>query len=110
MLDGDVILPANGPTLSERRKLAANGLISVAIARGKDGRVRGEPTVSAQGVPVEDEREAFLEELSGVAREAADDGPRDLVKLKEAVRLAVRRRATDWTGKKPVVDVLLLSV
>jgi hypothetical protein len=24
------------------------------------------------------------------------------------VRLAVRRRATDWTGKKPVVHVLIV--
>ncbi len=38
------------------------------------------------------------------------DGPRDQVKLKEAIRLAVRRRATAWTGKKPVVDVLLVRV
>ena len=31
-------------------------------------------------------------------------------KLREAVRLAVRRCATLWTGKKPVVDVQLLKV
>ena len=28
--------------------------------------------------------------------------------LRERVRLAVRRTATRWTGKKPVVDVLLI--
>ena len=36
--------------------------------------------------------------------------PRDEAKLRETIRLAVRRRATAWTGKKPVVDVLLLRV
>jgi ribonuclease J len=30
--------------------------------------------------------------------------------LREAVRLAVRRCATEWTGKKPVVDVLVIRV
>jgi ribonuclease J len=29
---------------------------------------------------------------------------------REAVRLAVRRCATLWTGKKPVVEVMLLQV
>jgi ribonuclease J len=30
--------------------------------------------------------------------------------MREAVRLAVRRCATLWTGKKPVVEVMLLQV
>ena len=30
--------------------------------------------------------------------------------LREAVRLAVRRCATAWTGKKPLVDVTLVKV
>jgi ribonuclease J len=37
-------------------------------------------------------------------------GPRrDAERLREDVRLAVRRAATRWTGKKPVVDVLLIG-
>jgi ribonuclease J len=31
-------------------------------------------------------------------------------KIREAVRLAVRRTATEWTGKKPIVDVMLLQI
>jgi ribonuclease J len=30
--------------------------------------------------------------------------------MRENVRLAVRRCATLWTGKKPVVEVMLLQV
>ena len=30
--------------------------------------------------------------------------------MREAVRLAVRRCATLWTGKKPLVEVMLLAV
>ena len=32
VLDGDVILPADGDTINERRKMSVNGLISVALA------------------------------------------------------------------------------
>ena len=31
-------------------------------------------------------------------------------KSKEDVRIAVRRCATEWTGKKPIVDVLISRV
>ena len=31
-------------------------------------------------------------------------------KLRESIRLAVRRRATAWTGKKPVVDVSIIRI
>ncbi len=30
--------------------------------------------------------------------------------MREAIRLGVRRIATDWTGKKPVVDVMLVDL
>jgi ribonuclease J len=29
--------------------------------------------------------------------------------LREAIRLAVRHVATRWTGKKPIVDVLIIE-
>src|SRR3546814_6505799 len=40
VLDGDVILPADGETVVERRKLALNGQMSVAVAL-KGGRFAG---------------------------------------------------------------------
>ena len=108
VLDGDVILPADGATLNERRKLAINGQISVALAM-RGGKLIGAPQVRLQGVPVEEDREPFLDEAVDAASAAARDGGRDLDKTREAVRLAVRRVATRWTGKKPIVDVLLIE-
>ena len=34
----------------------------------------------------------------------------DEERMREAVRLAVRRCATLWTGKKPLVEVMVLQV
>jgi ribonuclease J len=109
VLDGDVILPADGGTINERRKIAINGQISVAAAIGKGGRMLGRPQLRLNGVPVEEEREPFIAEAAAAAAEALLDGGRDREKLREEVRLAVRRVATRWTGKKPVVDVLLIE-
>ncbi|MFN3945570.1 MAG: ribonuclease J [Allosphingosinicella sp.] len=110
ILDGDVILGADGPTMNERRKLSFQGIVSVAIALDDRDRVVGDVQISLQGVPVEEDRAAFLEEACDAAAEAARKGAGNEDKLREAIRLAVRRCATDWTGKKPVVDVLIVRL
>jgi ribonuclease J len=109
VLDGDVILTADGTTMNQRRKLGVNGLISAAVVLDGNGRVRGSVEMSLQGIPVEEDRDAFLEEACSAAAQAArKGGPED--KLRENIRLAIRRCATDWTGKKPIVDVLLVRI
>lgn len=108
ILDGDVILNADGTTMNERRKLAFQGLISVAVALDDADRVVGDVEIDLQGVPVEEDREVFLEEACDAVRAAVAKQGRKEDKLREDVRLAVRRCATDWTGKKPIVTVLLV--
>ena len=110
VLDGDVILPADGGTINERRRLAAYGQMSVAVALDGAGRLQGDPEVRLQGIPVEEDKDDFLADACDAAAEAARAGGKDDEKLREAIRLAVRRKAVEWTGKKPVVDVLLLRV
>lgn len=107
VLDGDVILSAEGETVNARRKLAQFGMIAVAVVRDQQGRVRGSE-VTYRGVPVEDERADFVDAMAEAAEAAAGSGERDEDRLRESVRLAVRRVATEWTGKKPIVDVMLI--
>lgn len=109
VLDGDVILPADGTTINERRRIALYGQISVAIAI-QGGRLKGAPQIRVQGVPVEEDRDVFLEEAAEAAAEAVKKDGRDIEKLRESVRLAVRRAAVRFTGKKPVVDVLVVEL
>ncbi|WP_288456656.1 ribonuclease J [uncultured Sphingomonas sp.] len=110
VLDGDVILPADGGTINDRRRIAVNGTISVGIAVDRNGRAGGIPDVRFQGIPVEEEREPFMAEAVDAATEAMEGRVRDRDRLREDVRLAVRRVATRWTGKKPVVDVVIVQV
>ena len=109
VLDGDVILPADGSTINERRKLALNGQISVAVAIGNGGKLIGEPQIRVQGVPVEEDRAAFVGDAIDAVIEAAKRGGRASDRRREDIRLAVRKVATRWTGKKPIVDVLLIE-
>jgi ribonuclease J len=109
VLDGDVILPADGSTMNERRKLGLHGQISVAVAIDRKGGMLGSPTVRIQGIPVEEDRETFISEAERDAGAVVAKGPREIEALRERVRLAVRRTATKWTGKKPIVDVLIVN-
>jgi ribonuclease J len=109
VLDGDVILPADGATVNERRKIGYGGLISVAVPIGDDGKLAGTPMIRPIGVPVEEDRDDFIADATDAATRAYSPGA-DEERVREAVRLAVRRCATLWTGKKPVVEVLLLQV
>jgi ribonuclease J len=109
VLDGDVILPADGATITERRRMGFGGLITVAVPVGEDGQLAGRPLVRPFGVPVEEDREDFIADATDAATRAFSPNG-DEERVREAVRLAVRRCATLWTGKKPLVEVMLLQV
>ena len=109
LLDGDVILPADGATINERRRMSFTGLITVALAVDKAGKLAGPPLVRPFGIPVEEDRDDFIADAADAASRAYSPGG-DHDRVREAVRLAVRRCATLWTGKKPLVEVMLLQV
>jgi ribonuclease J len=109
ILDGDVIIPADGDTINQRRRLSWYGMITVAIAVDGDNNLLGDPEFRMHGVPIEDEREDFLDEATAAVLKAVKDRKGDTEKLRESVRLAVRRVATSWTGKKPIVDVMIVE-
>src|SRR3546814_17463042 len=95
ILDGDVILPAEGETINERRKLALHGHITVAVIFS--GKRFVDSAISYRGVPVEDEREAFIDEMREAAEQAATGPARAEDKLREEIRPRVRTIPTHWT-------------
>ncbi|MGL5837738.1 MAG: ribonuclease J [Sphingorhabdus sp.] len=109
ILDGDVIIPADGDTINQRRRLSWYGVISVAVALDGDDNLLGDPVIRVLGVPIEAEIDDFLEEAGEAAEKAIKDWRGDLDQLRESLRLAVRRVATSWTGKKPIVEVLIVE-
>lgn len=109
VLDGDVILPADGATVNERRRIGYGGLITVALPVADGGELAGTPLIHPFGVPVEEDRDDFIADATDAASRAYSPGV-DPETVRESVRLAVRRCATLWTGKKPLVEVMMLQV
>lgn len=110
VLDGDVILPADGGTIGERRRIGAHGVIAVAVVLDAGGKLAVDPEIRLQGVPVEEDRNDFVREAEQAVERAIQKGAASEDALREALRLGVRRVATDWTGKKPIVEVMLMRL
>ena len=111
ILDGDVILPADGVTIVERRRLMMNGYMGATVVLGRDGKLAATPAITAQGVPVEEDKADFLAQCADAAGAAARKGDsRQTEKYAESIRVAVRKVAREWTGKKPVMDVQVVQL
>ena len=110
VLDGDVILPADGATMVQRRRMMHNGYVSATLVLNKAGRLAAAPSIIMQGVPVEEDRDDFIAEMAEAAGKAGQGDSRNAEKYAEGVRVAVRRVARDWTGKKPVTDVQVVQL
>ncbi|MCH7629869.1 ribonuclease J [Novosphingobium sp.] len=111
VLDGDIIAPADGEAMGVRRKLGQGGIVAVSLAVSREGKLVSSVQVAPVGLPLDEDLGDFVIEAESDAAEAVrtlkGDRKRDRVAVAEAVRLAVRRAAQRWSGKKPVVQVLL---
>jgi len=106
LLDGDIIAPADGEAMVMRRRLAFNGMVTVAVAAGK-------AKVAALGLPLDEDYAEFVAEaerdvVAALGR-LSNAERRDSAKRTEAARLAARRAAQRWSGKKPQVQVMMLE-
>ena len=105
VLDGDILTPADGEAIVMRRRLAANGLLIVVL----DG--KGRVHVEGVGLPLDEDYDDFTAEARedvAVALTKLKGGARhDREAISEAARLAARRAAQRWSGKKPQVRVIL---
>jgi len=105
VLDGDIIAPADGQAIAMRRRIAGDGVLVVVLARG------AKPVIEAIGLPLDEDLPAFLEEAAGDVLTAINRlkgrDARDVAAIREAARLAARRAAQRWSGKKPQVRVVM---
>ncbi|MCP9223320.1 ribonuclease J [Erythrobacter sp. LQ02-29] len=103
VLDGDIIVPADGDSIVMRRRLSRDGIVIVLLEA--DGSAR----VESFGLPLDEDQAAFVEEAErDIASAIAKLGRRergDSAQQCEAARLAARRAAGRWSGKRPQVRV-----
>lgn len=107
ILDGDIIAPADGEAITMRRRMARDGVLVVVLGQ------RGEVDIESIGLPLEEDMDDFLDEAredvkAALAKLRGKSGG-DAQQRHEAARLAARRAAQRWSGKKPQVRVMMLG-
>jgi ribonuclease J len=113
--DGRLIVPAEGGPVRERRRLSFAGIVSVAIALDKRGEVVADPEVDVDGIPDETAEGRAMEDIVLSAVDGTIDSMpasrrRDVERVRDAVRRAVRAAVDQVWGKKPIVKVLICRV
>jgi ribonuclease J len=101
LLDREVLL--------RRAELGRSGVVAVALAVDRSGRILAEPQIAAYGVPSVDGDGAALRTVTrdvmrALARTRRPGGP---CAVSDEIRRAVRRRLYDLCGCRPVVQVQL---
>ena len=88
-----------------RRRLARDGLLIVVLERGGGVQVEG------VGLPLDEDYPEFVAEAVEDVKKALSNlrgvAARDRETIMEAARLAARRAAQRWSGKKPQTRVIL---
>jgi ribonuclease J len=107
VLDGEVIVPADGEAITMRRRLARDGMLIVVL--GQDGLLE----IEGIGLPLDEDYDAFIDEavedVKTALKKLRGAAARDRESILEAARLAARRAARRWSGKKPQTRVILLE-
>ncbi|RVQ69054.1 ribonuclease J [Croceicoccus ponticola] len=107
VLDGDIIVPADGEAIASRRRLALNGHVNVVLPpKGS----KAAPLINCIGLPLDEDEAEFLVEarddiLSAIGKLKGGKA-KDRDTVRETVRLAARRAARRWSGKNPQVTVM----
>jgi ribonuclease J len=113
--DGRLVVAAEGRTVPARRRLAYNGMVTVALALTDKGEMAADPDVELIGIPdlsadgdsmAEIAYDAVMATLGSLPRARR----RDPDATAEAVRRAVRAAIAGHWGKKPVCHVHVLAV
>lgn len=110
--DGDGLVPLDGNSLRERRKLLWNGSAAATLVIDGKGRAVAPPKVSLRGIEDEDGALA-LAIVAGLSEMMADLNPserKDDGRIEEAARQAVRRVVRAHLGKKPLTDVHIVRI
>ncbi|MFZ5781605.1 MAG: ribonuclease J [Pseudomonadota bacterium] len=110
--DGDILVPLDGESLRERRKLLWNGAAAATLVLDRQGKPLAAPRLSLRGL---DDPDGSLEEAieAGLAEMLADLSSaerRDDGRIEEAARQAVRRVVRAHLGKKPLTDVHIVRI
>ncbi len=116
LVDGDAIISSDSETIRDRIRLGEHGYVMVSIAMDAKGRIKAGPDVRARGLSERNgaPAEGRLEQLADAAEEAFNrlkpDQRMDEETAEGYVMRAVRKACDRIFGKRPIVDVVVMTI
>jgi ribonuclease J len=111
-VDGDRLLPIDGSLLAARRRMMFNGVVVASLAMDAQGRLLGDPQISAPGLFETGDTEPPV--IAAELRKTIADLPAALKReddpLREALRSALRKSVGRRLRKRPTVEVHLIRL
>jgi ribonuclease J len=113
--DGEIVIHEKDKTIGDRRRLAAAGIVSIAIAIDDRGEIAGDPVIDVLGLPKNTRNNELLIDLIADSVGRTLDGlakvkRRDSDFVENAVLRSVRATINNAWGKKPACHVLVVEV
>lgn len=112
IVDGNAAGSIKSEVLKERREIAEDGLMAVAVTVDEHGKLIAPPAIETQGVFISDESADIFKELYAVCEQAVQElsgrraNPDALKKtIKARVRDVLRKRNTSFAVILPIVSV-----
>ncbi len=110
-LDGNRLLPIDSPSLRERVRLSGGGVVMASLVTDHRGDLLARPQITARGVGSEaQDRDWLVAAAEDAVYSAGKAVRRDEERLREHVRVALRRSIQGEIGKKVQVEVHLVRV
>jgi ribonuclease J len=115
-VDGERLVPADGDALRDRKRMAHNGHVTVTLAVDAKGKLRAGPDVRTAGLAESSARdgEKALDLLCEAAEQAfarmKPQAREDEDLIEDMLQRAVRKAAERIWDRRPLVDVVVLSI
>jgi ribonuclease J len=115
-IDGVRVVPMrDSMLLKERHRIANDGNIVVTVVADEQGYLLHDPILAIAGLSSDEEdlielEDVLINDIDDAVRKLSATDRMDAETLREAVRLAIRRRVKMELGKRPLLNVHLVQV
>jgi len=112
-LDGNISVEEDSQSIKDRKNISANGYMEVTILITPKGNIHKSPIITFRGIPVNDVDE-FLYQLEEViektTRTFSIKSKKQEYNLIDTLKITCRKCAKEFTGKKPFININLVSI
>ena len=112
-LDGNISVEEDSQSIKDRKNISSNGYMEVTILITPKGNIHKNPVITFRGLPVYDFDE-FIYQLEEVIEKTTKTfsikSKKQEYNLIDALKITCRKCAKEFTGKKPFININLVSI